>query len=293
MPIPHRPPELGLLASDPCPLASSLSGPRRCASCRTQRTPLWRDAEDGTPLCNACGIRSSEWRRDLGWGLRISPCLAGVGFAEEETPTSWGTGLTRGDFWAPAECWFLALPSQVQEIWYPVLQLLAGAQEKCPAQEAVWQMWGVAGSPPSPNSGRVSLSSSSRACPASVSPGEEWAEGLLGERTWVLRGAACLLSAPSPFRDTRWKTQASGPRAPGSRGHWPPPWPLLQPGLAENLTPSGNACGCETHIVNNSDNKEQNSSDKGHCDFGIPPCALSPASPLAQECGEGVFSVGF
>ncbi|XP_041618096.1 GATA-type zinc finger protein 1 isoform X3 [Vulpes lagopus] len=34
-------------------------GPRCCASCRTQRTPLWRDAEDGTPLCNACGTRST------------------------------------------------------------------------------------------------------------------------------------------------------------------------------------------------------------------------------------------
>lgn len=28
-----------------------------CASCKTRRTPLWRDSEDGTPLCNACGIR--------------------------------------------------------------------------------------------------------------------------------------------------------------------------------------------------------------------------------------------
>ena len=31
---------------------------KTCASCHTRRTPLWRDAEDGTPLCNACGIRS-------------------------------------------------------------------------------------------------------------------------------------------------------------------------------------------------------------------------------------------
>ncbi|XP_012863820.2 GATA-type zinc finger protein 1 [Echinops telfairi] len=34
---------------------------RRCASCKTQRTPLWRDAEDGTPLCNACGIRYKKY----------------------------------------------------------------------------------------------------------------------------------------------------------------------------------------------------------------------------------------
>uniref|UniRef100_A0A8C0P2U9 GATA-type zinc finger protein 1 n=1 Tax=Canis lupus familiaris TaxID=9615 RepID=A0A8C0P2U9_CANLF len=43
-------------------------GPRCCASCRTQRTPLWRDAEDGTPLCNACGIRYKKY------GTRCSSC---------------------------------------------------------------------------------------------------------------------------------------------------------------------------------------------------------------------------
>nr|XP_005587997.2 GATA-type zinc finger protein 1 isoform X2 [Macaca fascicularis] len=42
--------------------------PRRCASCQTQRTPLWRDAEDGTPLCNACGIRYKKY------GTRCSSC---------------------------------------------------------------------------------------------------------------------------------------------------------------------------------------------------------------------------
>ena len=30
---------------------------KQCASCGTKKTPLWRDAEDGTSLCNACGIR--------------------------------------------------------------------------------------------------------------------------------------------------------------------------------------------------------------------------------------------
>lgn len=75
MPHLHRPPEPRLLASAPYSLASPPSGPRCCASCRTQRTPLWRDAEDGTPLCNACGIRSSGWREEFG-------CLASVGFWE-------------------------------------------------------------------------------------------------------------------------------------------------------------------------------------------------------------------
>lgn len=33
-----------------------------CASCKTKKTPLWRDAEDGTPYCNACGIRFKKYR---------------------------------------------------------------------------------------------------------------------------------------------------------------------------------------------------------------------------------------
>uniref|UniRef100_A0A8C5VER4 Zinc finger GATA like protein 1 n=1 Tax=Microcebus murinus TaxID=30608 RepID=A0A8C5VER4_MICMU len=45
-----------------------LTWPRCCASCRTQTTPLWRDAEDGTPLCNACGIRYKKY------GIRCSGC---------------------------------------------------------------------------------------------------------------------------------------------------------------------------------------------------------------------------
>ncbi|KAM8763777.1 GATA-type zinc finger protein 1 isoform 2-T2 [Rhynchonycteris naso] len=50
------------------PGGSEALGPRCCASCRTQRTPLWRDAEDGTPLCNACGIRYKKY------GTRCSNC---------------------------------------------------------------------------------------------------------------------------------------------------------------------------------------------------------------------------
>ncbi|XP_025083508.1 GATA-type zinc finger protein 1-like [Pomacea canaliculata] len=37
-----------------------LAGGKCCASCGTHRTPLWRDAEDGTSLCNACGIRCPQ-----------------------------------------------------------------------------------------------------------------------------------------------------------------------------------------------------------------------------------------
>ncbi|KFO28748.1 GATA-type zinc finger protein 1 [Fukomys damarensis] len=47
--------------TEPNSRGSEAPGPRRCASCRTQRTPLWRDAEDGTPLCNACGIRYKKY----------------------------------------------------------------------------------------------------------------------------------------------------------------------------------------------------------------------------------------
>lgn len=106
---PHGTPELRLLASDICPLASAPSGPRRCASCRTQRTPLWRDAEDGTPLCNACGIRSAEWRS---WGGDANqPVLSQHGVFH-----LWGK---MGFFVAVSipllhpECWFLVLPLQV------------------------------------------------------------------------------------------------------------------------------------------------------------------------------------
>lgn len=35
---------------------------KTCFSCNTKKTPLWRDAEDGTPYCNACGIRYKKYR---------------------------------------------------------------------------------------------------------------------------------------------------------------------------------------------------------------------------------------
>ena len=45
-----------------CKPARSLKLMKECASCGTLKTPLWRDAEDGTPLCNACGIRYKKYR---------------------------------------------------------------------------------------------------------------------------------------------------------------------------------------------------------------------------------------
>ncbi|XP_038569597.1 GATA-type zinc finger protein 1 isoform X1 [Micropterus salmoides] len=45
--------------SDPM---TSVSKCKVCASCCTRKTPMWRDAEDGTPLCNACGIRYKKYR---------------------------------------------------------------------------------------------------------------------------------------------------------------------------------------------------------------------------------------
>lgn len=41
---------------------------KTCASCKTKKTPLWRDSEDGTPYCNACGIRFKKYR------FRCSAC---------------------------------------------------------------------------------------------------------------------------------------------------------------------------------------------------------------------------
>lgn len=41
---------------------------KTCASCKTKKTPLWRDSEDGTPYCNACGIRFKKYR------FRCSSC---------------------------------------------------------------------------------------------------------------------------------------------------------------------------------------------------------------------------
>ncbi|XP_072319450.1 GATA-type zinc finger protein 1 [Eucyclogobius newberryi] len=42
--------------------ATSEAKDKVCASCCTKKTPMWRDAEDGTPLCNACGIRYKKYR---------------------------------------------------------------------------------------------------------------------------------------------------------------------------------------------------------------------------------------
>ncbi|XP_072172484.1 uncharacterized protein [Diadema setosum] len=43
-------------------VTSSKCKGKQCESCKTRCTPLWRDAEDGTPLCNACGIRYKKYR---------------------------------------------------------------------------------------------------------------------------------------------------------------------------------------------------------------------------------------
>ncbi|XP_062420537.1 GATA-type zinc finger protein 1 [Pungitius pungitius] len=43
-------------------LTASVPKGKACESCCTRKTPMWRDAEDGTPLCNACGIRYKKYR---------------------------------------------------------------------------------------------------------------------------------------------------------------------------------------------------------------------------------------
>lgn len=42
---------------------------KTCASCKTKKTPLWRDSDDGTPYCNACGIRFKKYH------VRCSICF--------------------------------------------------------------------------------------------------------------------------------------------------------------------------------------------------------------------------
>ena len=42
---------------------------KTCASCKTKKTPLWRDSDDGTPYCNACGIRFKKYH------VRCSACF--------------------------------------------------------------------------------------------------------------------------------------------------------------------------------------------------------------------------
>lgn len=249
LPTTHQPPEPGRLTSDSCPLASAFSGARRCASCRTQRTPLWRDAEDGTPLCNACGIRSAGWRRGWGGGrggsvslCLVSLCLAGMGYWEGEITT-----LGEVVSLAPPECWIFVPPSQVQEVWHPVLQLLVGAQEKCAAQEVMWQMWDVPGPQPRPTPGRVSPSSPSQACPASVSPGGEWEEALRrgkGE-TPGSRRLQPALPLPSPHSGTpgrRSRPRALEPLSQRFTGLFLGPccsqaWPSSHSGSVRNRNP--------------------------------------------------------
>lgn len=51
------------------PKARATPKSKTCASCKTKKTPLWRDSEDGTPYCNACGIRFKKYR------FRCSSCL--------------------------------------------------------------------------------------------------------------------------------------------------------------------------------------------------------------------------
>ena len=50
-------------------VASATPKVKTCASCKTKKTPLWRDSDDGTPYCNACGIRFKKYH------VRCSVCF--------------------------------------------------------------------------------------------------------------------------------------------------------------------------------------------------------------------------
>ena len=71
---------------------------KTCASCGTKKTPLWRDADDGTPYCNACGIRFKKYR------VRCPSCLY-IPRKDEKTNNSCflcGFQLVRCRFSGPA-----------------------------------------------------------------------------------------------------------------------------------------------------------------------------------------------
>ena len=58
-------PKVHVHEEQPLPLKSihyARPGKKTCLSCHTTKTPLWRDSEDGTPYCNACGIRYRKYR---------------------------------------------------------------------------------------------------------------------------------------------------------------------------------------------------------------------------------------
>ncbi len=69
---PFKPTEISMETGQKCYSlkCSRHSGKSKtCASCNTKKTPLWRDADDGTPYCNACGIRFKKYR------VRCPACL--------------------------------------------------------------------------------------------------------------------------------------------------------------------------------------------------------------------------
>nr|XP_056706466.1 GATA-type zinc finger protein 1 [Euleptes europaea] len=62
IPVPLTREECGAACSKEKEGSLSTHRSKCCASCKTRKTPQWRDAEDGTPLCNACGIRYKKYR---------------------------------------------------------------------------------------------------------------------------------------------------------------------------------------------------------------------------------------
>lgn len=102
--------------------------------------------------------------------------------------------------------------------------------------------------------------------------------GRNGGKTWVFRGPACLFSAPSHsgIPGGRPRPQAPESLSQGATVPLPGPW-SNQVWLS---LPSENVLSSDTPTVNSNNNKEQNYSEKEHCDLGIPPRAHFPLSPL-------------
>ncbi|XP_019514827.1 PREDICTED: GATA-type zinc finger protein 1 isoform X1 [Hipposideros armiger] len=229
------------------PGGSEILGPRRCASCRTQRTPLWRDAEDGTPLCNACGIRFAEWRKS--WGIRnMAPGAPAAGWCPGKMSSPSGYVADVGYPWVPTKA---QLRKGKPFLTQPSLSCLSFSRGR------------MGGSPPRRN----------------------------GKQTWVLRAPACMLSVlyPLPIQGPQVEDPGLRPRSLSQGVTCPLLGPCSNQAWLSSL--SENALS-DIHPVNR-DNKEQNYSEKEHCDLGILPLVPSPTCPPAQECGAGVFSLGF
>ncbi|EQB77633.1 hypothetical protein CB1_000418011 [Camelus ferus] len=83
-----------------------------------------------------------------------------------------------------------------------------------------------------------------------------WCPGKVSSPRGYVADVECRWAPTQSQLRKETPVEDAGPRPFGSGGHWPPPWSLLQSGLAELPPPPRNAVNSDTHIVNSSNNKE-------------------------------------